>query len=262
LVEALEKTLELDKRKQRRTVLRIDAGGGSTNNINWLLKRGYHVHGKDISSRRAAHYALSVREWVSDPRHPGQELGWAVVKSGDYERPVRRLARRWRRRNGQKTHSLLISTLLPEQVMQLLGRAPEAVSDARTVMVAYAELYDERGGGVEIDIKESKQGLGITKRNKKSYYGQQMVMLLGQLAHNCVVWAKRWLQEQAPKMKRYGVKRVVRDVLQVSGFVELKQNGGIRRIVINKASWLGRHCAKAFRDLLKAEHVSVILGET
>jgi hypothetical protein len=57
LVEALERTLELDKGKRRRTVLRIDAGGGSMNGINWLLKRGYHVHCKDISSKRAAHYA-------------------------------------------------------------------------------------------------------------------------------------------------------------------------------------------------------------
>ena len=72
LVEALERTLELEEARRRHTVLRIDAGGGSMNGINWLLRRGYHVHGKDISSKRAAHYALSVREWVSDPAHPGR----------------------------------------------------------------------------------------------------------------------------------------------------------------------------------------------
>jgi hypothetical protein len=58
LVEALEQTLELDEAKRRRTVLRIDAGGGSMNGVNWLLRRGYHVHCKDFSSKRAAHYAL------------------------------------------------------------------------------------------------------------------------------------------------------------------------------------------------------------
>src|SRR5215207_5945298 len=52
LVEALERTLELDEAKRRRAVLRIDAGGGSMNGINWLLKRGYHVHCKDFSSQR------------------------------------------------------------------------------------------------------------------------------------------------------------------------------------------------------------------
>jgi hypothetical protein len=40
--------------------------GGSTNGINWLLRRGYHVHCKGISSKRGAHYALSVRERVAD----------------------------------------------------------------------------------------------------------------------------------------------------------------------------------------------------
>jgi hypothetical protein len=262
LVEALEKTLELDEAKRRRTVLRIDAGGGSMNGINWLLRRGYHVHCKDFSSRRAAHYALSVREWVSDPRHKGRELGWAVVKEGDYARPVRRLALRWRKRNGQRCHALLISSLESGDVLKLLGLTPGLVVDAEAVMAAYARLYDDRGGGVEIDIKESKQGLGITKRRKKSFTGQQMVALLGTLAHNVVVWAKRWLSCDAPKLRRYGVQRMVRDVLAVSGFVELGKTGAVRRVVLNSASALGGACAKALRELLEAEHVRVTLGET
>lgn len=262
LVEALERTLELDEAKRRCTVLRIDAGGGSMNGINWLLRRGYHVHCKDISSKRAAHYAISVREWVGDPRRPGRELGWALVKSGDYARPVRRLALRWRKRNGQRCHALLISSLEPSDVLRLLGEGSEKEADAQAVLAGYARLYDERGGGVEIEIKESKQGLGVTKRRKKSYTGQQMVMLLGQLAHNVVVWAKRWLSEEAPKLRRYGVQRMVRDVLGVSGFVELSQSGTVKRVVLNGASSLGRACVKALQKLLEAEHVRITLGET
>lgn len=262
LVEALERTLELDEGKRRQTVLRMDAGGGSMNGINWLLKRGYHVHCKDISSKRAAHYALSVREWVDDPARHGRQLGWALVKGGDYARPVRRLAMRWRKRNGQRYHAMVISTLEPKDVMRLLGRPPEQADDERAVMLAYARLYDERGGAVEIDIKESKQGLGITRRRKKSYAGQQMVMLLGALANNVVVWAKRWLVDDAPRLKRLGVQRIVRDVLAVSGFVELGKGEAIKRIVLNGASALARACAKALRALLKAEHVYVTLGET
>lgn len=262
LVEALERTLELDEAKRHQTVLRIDAGGGSMNGINWLLRRGYHVHCKDISSKRAAHYAISVREWVADPRRPGRELGWALVKSGDYARPVRRLALRWRKRNGQRCHALLISSLEPGKVLRLLGEPMEKEADGQAVLTAYARLYDERGGGVEIDIKESKQGLGATKRRKKNFTGQQMVALLGTLAHNVVVWAKRWLSDDAPKLKRYGVQRMVRDVLAVSGFVELSKSGTIKRVVLNGASALGRASAKAFRLLLEAEHVRVTLGET
>jgi Transposase DDE domain group 1 len=262
LVEAMEKTLLLDEAKRRQTVLRIDAGGGSMNGINWLLERGYHVHCKDFSSRRAAHYALSVKEWVDDPSHRGRQLGWAIVKSGDYARPVKRLAVRWRKRNGQKCHALLISTLEPEEVMELLGEPLKQASEAHMVLLAYARLYDERGGAIEIDIKESKQGLGIAKRNKKSYTGQQMVMLLGQLAHNVMVWVKRWLLSDAPKLKKYGVRRMVRDVMTVSGFVEVGKNDAIKRVLLNSASAVARQCAAALRALLKREQVRVILGET
>jgi hypothetical protein len=53
--------------------------------------------------------------------------------------------------------------------------------------LAYAYLYDKRGGTIEIEFKENKQGFGLTKRNKKRYETQQMIVLLGALAHNVVV---------------------------------------------------------------------------
>jgi hypothetical protein len=129
-------------------------------------------------------------------------------------------------------------------------------------MLAYARLSDGRGGGVEIDIKESKQGLGVTGRREQSFTGQRLVALLGAPAHNVVVWAKRWLLEDAPKLKRYGVQRIVRDVLAVSGFLELGKDERVKRVVLNSRSAIGKACAKALRLLLEAEHVRVILGET
>jgi len=262
LIEAAEKTLELDEVKRARTVLRMDAGGGSFNSVNYLLKRGYHVHGKDYSAKRAANLSQYVREWVDDPRHPDRQLGWVVAGSPGYVREVRRLVMRWRKRNGQVGHHILLSTLEPAEVMGLLGLPTALVTDPQAVAFAYARLYDERGGAVEIEIKESKQGIGLTKRKKKRYAAQQMITLLGTLAHNVVVWAKRWLVAEAPKLKRYGVPRLVRDVLRVSGFLETDGAGVIKRIVLNGASALARHCLKSLRGLLKREHVSVILGET
>ncbi len=64
--------------------------------------------------------------------------------------------------------------------------APKMTDDAR-VLLAYVYFYDQRGGGVETAIKNDKQGLGITKRNKKRFAAQQMVMLLNVLAHNGLV---------------------------------------------------------------------------
>jgi hypothetical protein len=261
-VKAAEEALLLDEAKRRRTVLRIDAGGGSLKDVNYLLERGYHIHCKDYSTKRAAHWSLAVTKWIADSRRPGRELGWVEVKNESYVRDVRRLAIRWRKPNGQRYHALLLSTLGPEEVMSLLGRPLEQASDAEQVLRAYVQLYDERGGAIEIEIKESKQGLGMTKRNKKSFCGQQMVMMLGTLAHNLVMWAKRWLIAGVPKLGKYGVKRMVRDVLAVSGFLELDESGAIRRVVMNKAAPLARQCAKSFQSLLKREHVAVILGET
>jgi hypothetical protein len=63
------------------------------------------------------------------------------------------------------------------------------------VTLAYSPLYDKRAGTVELEIKESKQGVGIGKRSKKRFAAQQMVMLLGSLAHNLSVWARRWLTQ-------------------------------------------------------------------
>ena len=262
LIEEAERTLLLDQARRQRTVLRVDAGGGSANGINWLLRRGYHVHCKDISSRRAANFAIGVGEWYDDPRRPGRQLGWALVKDTSYVRPVRRVALRWKKKNGQRCHALLISTLEPADVLRLVGRPLEQLADPQAVLAAYAELYDRRGGTVEIELKESKQGVGLGRRNKKSFTGQQMVVLLGALAHNVIVWAKRWLQERAPKLKKYGVPRMVRDVLQVGGQVELEGKDTVKRIVLNDASAIARHCAKSLRALLKQEHVRVILGKT
>ncbi len=40
LMQAAEQTLELDERQRERTLVRVDAGGGSVDDVNWLLARG------------------------------------------------------------------------------------------------------------------------------------------------------------------------------------------------------------------------------
>ena len=122
-------------------------------------------------------------------------------------------------------------------------------------------MYNQRGGTIEIEFKEDKQGFGLTKRNKKRYYAQQMVVLLSTLAHNVVVWAREWLHEVS-KIGRQGVLRMVRDVFHVCGFVELGARNAIRRIVLNDAAMWARRCANPLRALLKQAHVRFALGET
>ena len=92
LMQAAEQTLELNERKRERTLVRIDAGGGSVDDVNWRLPRGYQVHCKDYSSRRAQRLAASVQYWVDDPHVQGRQIGWVHLPAGEYVPPVRRIA--------------------------------------------------------------------------------------------------------------------------------------------------------------------------
>ncbi len=263
LVTAAEEVLGLDYAKRQRTVLRIDAGGGSLDDVNWCLDHGYQIHCKDISGQRAEAWAATVKEWYVDPKKPERHVGWAVpAETPDYVRSVRRLVIRWQDRRGRKYHAMLISTLSPRDVIRLLNQPINTLKNSRLVALAYAKFYDGRGGAVEINIKQSKQGLGLRRRSKKKFEAQRMVMLLGSLAHNVLVWMRGWLSQVSPKLTGFGLLRLVRDVLGVSGFVELTMPGAIIRIVLNENSGLARLCLTAFRNLLRPQRVSVRLDGT
>lgn len=75
LVLAAEQTLALDEDQRRRTLWRIDAGGGSVEEVNGLLGRGYHVHWKDYAGTRAQTLAARVPTWGNDPRIPERQVG-------------------------------------------------------------------------------------------------------------------------------------------------------------------------------------------
>jgi len=118
-------------------------------------------------------------------------------------------------------------------------------------------------------------------RNKKRFCGQQMLTLLASLAHNVLIWARSWLfkppevaaapvcdddllpeETRMPadlqaKLRRYGIKRLVRDVLHVSGCLHFRR-GKIVAITFNQAAPLAPLLAVAFRRLLA--HQSVVLN--
>jgi hypothetical protein len=263
LVIMTEDVLGLDEKKRGRTILRIDAGGGSLQDVNWILGRGYQLHSKDCSQARAASWAATVKEWFDDPDHSDRQIGWAEpATTPDYVRAVRRLVIRWKKNNGQRGYAMLISTLEPGDVVNLLQQPITNLENGQLVALAYAQFYDKRGGAIEIEIKEDKQGFGLTKRRKKRAAAQQMVVLLNSLAHNVLVWARGWLSEAAPKLKRYGTLRLVRDVLSVSGKIELSaKTKFLKRIVLNRAAPILPGLLTALRGLLLPQQTSIILGE-
>jgi hypothetical protein len=262
LMLAAERTLELDATKRAQTIVRLDAGGGSVDDLNWLLRRCYQIHGKDYSSERATRLAESVLRWVDDPRIPGRQIGWVRKLASEYIRPVVRIAVRCRKKNGQWGVGVLISTIDPQTILTLTDLSPSEWVHPDAELLAYVYFYDQRGGGVETALKEDKQGLGITKRNKKRFEAQQMLVLLGSLAHNLIVWARGWLLPDQPKLRHYGIKRMVRDVLQVSGTLVVDGVGHLVQIILNQAAPLTRGLVAALARLLAPAHIVVNLGET
>jgi len=265
LMEAAERTLglERDAAKRARTIVRIDGGGGSVEDINWLLRRGYAVHAKDYSSQRARVLAQSVVDWVDDPRVPGRQVGWVTQEPTAYVRPMRRITVRTRKKNGQWAVGVLVSTLAPRDVITLTRQPIDRVADPTAVLLAYVSFYDQRGGGVETSFKDDKQGLGLTTRSKKRFAAQQMVLALGTLAHNVLVWARRWLVPHVPAVAHYGLQRLVRDVFHVSGLLLFDPTTRqVRGLVLNVAAPLAADLCTALRALLAPAHVAVTLGET
>src|SRR5262245_32589505 len=261
LMMAAEQVLELSETKRARTIVRVDAGGGSVSDLNWLLSQGYQVMAKDYSGQRAQKLAKSVREWVDDPQVEGRHVGWVQAASDAYVREVRRIAVRCRKKNGQWGIGVLISTLSPADVLALRGQSPAKETDDAAVLLAYVSFYDARGGGVETAFKDDKQGLGITKRNKKRFEAQQMVMLLNVLAHNVLIWARSWLAPLLPQIARYGLLRLVRDVWHISGFVERDEHGHLIRIVLNQLAPLAQGLGAALQKLLAPTQVVVNWGQ-
>lgn len=260
VIEA-EEVLGLDEKKRQRTILRFDASGGRLEDINWMLGRGYQIHGKDCSSSRAATWAATVEQWYADPIHAERQMGWAEpLTTPDYVRSLRWLVIRWRKKNGQWGYAKLLSSLAATEILKLLGEPAAILADAQQVAAAYAKFYDQRGGAIEIQIKEDKQGFGLNKRQKRRAAAQQMVILLNALAHNVLMWAREWLTEYAPKLANYGILRLVRDVMSVSGCVELHQKtSALKRIVLNRAAPLIPGLISGLHSLLAPEEVVLIM---
>jgi hypothetical protein len=262
LLEAAEHTLELDGDKRRRTIVRVDAGGGSLEDVNWMLARGYEVHTKDYSGKSANKLAKSVTQWFDDPTVSGRQFGLVTEPALCYVRPVTRIAVRSRQRDGKWKAVVLISSLPAQDALTLTGEPQTALSDQARVLLAYVTFYDQRGAGAETTFKGDKSGLGLTTRSKKRFPAQQMLVLLGSLAHNVVVWARGWLTASTDKLSGYGILRMVRDVFHVSGLLLFDQAGHVQQIILNQHAPLARSLFHSLRDILSPLHISVYLGQT
>lgn len=259
LVDATAQTLELDEIKRKNTLLRIDGGGGSDANINALLTRDYQLLVKIHNWQRARKLAATVSAWFPDPKVPAREIGW-VTQAHEYGRSTQQIAIRKRNAKGKWTYVVIVSTLTDTLLCELNRCATHKRLTARTRAFLIVYGYDLRGGGAETQNKSDKQGLGLAKRNKHKFAAQEMLVLLAQLAHNLVIWTRNALARSAPCLAKYGIQRMVRDVLHISGQVRFNAVGKVQ-ITLSENHPLAQSVQRGFSNWLPRDDLSVILGK-
>lgn len=204
-VENVESSLELGHKQRRRTVWRLDGGGGSDANLRWLLARDYQVVAKGKANRRAIALAKKVRRWDMMP------TGWVaeVAPPVDLGRPARFFVKK-RIKNDTVFYSYYVSTL------QYASKR------------LFLHSYDQRGAAEVEQFRQDKSGLSLALRRKRLFSAQRGLIHLTDLAHNLLAdFHKKALLDS--KFASFGPKRIVRDLLQISGYLHF-DNGQLSHI--------------------------------
>lgn len=76
----VESLLELDEAKRRRTLIRIDGGFGTDENLNWLIWRGYHFRAKGYGGGGPTSWQRASRKRAGGRDRP-KAKSWACHKS-------------------------------------------------------------------------------------------------------------------------------------------------------------------------------------
>jgi len=260
LVEAAEEMLGLDEARRKRTVVRVDGGGGRDEDVNWLLQRGYLVMVKVKNWQRALKLSKSVTMWHPDPKTGSREVGW-VEEPHAYERPTRQLAIRSAKADGSWHYRVLVFNLADDLLFDLAAQPRLKEPSLAQLGLAAAHAYDQRGGGVETSLRGSKQGLGLTKRNKRSFPAQEMLVLLAQLAYNLLTWMRIQLAAHSPRLGKLGPLRMVRDLFHIAGWLRFDSQARLLEITLCQTHELAAPLVQAMSSPLARDGMTLNLGQ-
>jgi hypothetical protein len=246
-VSAVERLLDLEgdgpqaAARRARTEWRLDSGWGSEEILNWLLGRGYQVTGKFKSTSRVRRLVRPVTAW-EPTASPGREVA-PVPEPVALARPCAQYAVRTpsKEKAGGWYHAILFS------------------SRAALGMQEVVRHYDDRAG-MEADLKNDKRGLGLGTLRKHKLAAQPMVVLLGQWAHNVLVWSRRWLARGAPRLAAFGIVRLVQEVWAIPGRVKLLDNGLLGRVRLKPEHPRARDVCAGLGPLFPASGTLGFLG--
>ncbi len=87
-----------------------------------------------------------------------------------------------------------------------------------------------------------------------------LVVLLVQLAHTILIWARSWLGEQAPRLHDYGIVRLIQQVWAIPGRVKLTQQQEVVRIRLRGHHPRAREVCQGFLPLLPQGQALLVLA--
>lgn len=255
-----EKVLDLNENRRNHTILRVDGGGGTDGNIDWSLLRGYFWMSKVKNWQRTSKLVAPITEWRSSPELPGHEVAW-VPAPHQYEKPMRQLAVRWPKPKGGWHYCVLVFNLTDEMIFELAGQTMPDTFTNPDLLSAILKADNLRSGGVDTSFKNSKQGLGLNKRNKKSFHAQYILILLAQLAYNITSWVRNELARHKPEMKHFGMLRMIRDAFSISGRIHFDDHGNLIQVVLNQTHTLAKTFYETWQSIFARNDSSLILGK-
>lgn len=226
--------------KRANTEIRLDSAWGSDGVIAWLLERGYQVTGKLKSTLRVRKLVQGISAW-QDTSSPGRVVA-PVPHPLTFARPLAQYAVRTpsAKKAGGYYYAVLF-TSRTERTMQ------EVVAD-----------YDGRAG-MEADLKSDKRGLALAVMRKRRLVAQTVVVLLVELAHNVLIWARSWLAKAAPRLQGYGILRLVQEVWAIPGRVKLAGKQ-VQRVRLRRVHPLAREVALGWRPLLEGSPPGLVVS--
>ncbi len=283
MLEAAFAVLALKAKHKKHLLIRLDGGFGNAPIINYLVSQGCQFVVKLGNAPRSNKLCQSIeaQEWCSDQCHQ-REFGLVRTQS-DYTtlegRPLYQIGVRHippqKQKEDGKAKAVKASATAQSEVKSTQSQpyqynvlvvrvdglcwAEGNPAASTSEMLSQVHFYDQRAVIETASIKADKQGLGLVKRRKFSLMGQEMLVLLAQLAHNLVVWAKGWLAELEPELATFGVQRWVRDIFAIAGGVVFKA-GRIIKVQLSQRNRLARRFYKAVAQYFARSKIEVALG--
>lgn len=255
--------LGLSSEQKGQLLIRLDGGFGTTAIIEYLLSEGYQFIVKLHSASRSKKLAHCLEEEAWHCDHTG--LRWASLLGDDAGNlytnsspshsanapKLQLIAVRCKREatDKPKAKKKVQAKTQSEYVYSILALKREVVKSTEdltgTALLEQLAFYDDRATIESASFRGDKQGLKLIKRRKASLYGQEMLILLAQLVHNLVVWARDWLSQEEPRLREFGIKVWVRDLFTMPGRIKFKA-GQIVKVHL----WRGHQYARRFFEAL------------